>query len=154
MWSRFWWASFLVATLVLQHDRNNHNALFSCPIQYHTILPFGSPARQKKSNNGHGLGSRVEYPEQRFMGSKEPGRDFTENDSGIPEVVGQVPPFILYDTTLVLRHFTWIQQGGIIQPLQMIIYRRSRSSGASGYQDASTYGWVGEPCNKSIERIK
>ena len=46
------------------------------------------------------------------MGSREePDRNFTENGSGIPEVVAPVPPLILYNIALVRFHL--VQQRGI-----------------------------------------
>ena len=69
------------------------------------------------------------------MGSREePGPNYTEDSSGIPEVVGPVPPLILYNTTFVRWHFTQIQYGGIIQTLHTNICRRSEPSGTKGYQ--------------------
>ena len=76
------WALFS-SPRVLQHDRNNPR------------------------NHGHGLGSRVEWPEQpRAMGSRgAPGRKYTEADSRFSEVVEPVPPLTPCHAHLLTLYF-------------------------------------------------
>ena len=50
------------------------------------------------------------------MGSREePGPNYAEDGSGVPEVVGPVPPLIPHNSTLIRRRFTqiWVDRSTI-----------------------------------------